>query len=238
MDKQDFEQATDKMIERYQSLVGSIGFLRATRFDVLHALNQVARFATNPQQFHWKCLIHVSGYLRKNPTLELNFYPSENKSTRIYALTDAAFANTDSRYSTSGHLIYLDQSLVAAQSSLQRRLATSAPEAELYEIYRASKKLIVYKGTALDFGEEIEGITIFTDSQSSVGTINNPVSSRYRFLSIYITFLRNLMSKNELEMKFISRKQNLADVLTKQVPEEEFKTIWKSVFSPFKHVSL
>ena len=116
----------------------------------------------------------------------------------------------------------------------QLRVATSAPEAELFEIYRTSKQLVYLKGLLGDMGEKDTSITILTDSDSSVKTVHNPISSRYKYLSVYVNFLKQQMKAHGLSVIFLSREHNFADLLTKQNTKEVFEALRKKLWTPFK----
>ncbi len=88
--------------------------------------------------------------------------------------------------------------------------------------------------------EELTGnqvrVVILTDSSSSVSTVHNPVTTRYRFLAIYISYIQHLIQKNNFAVKFIPRECNLADVIAKQVGPSEFVQQWKNIRQPFRYV--
>ena len=167
----------------FQEMLGSVGFLRSTRFDVLHATPQLAKWATKPTACMYKAMRHLLGYLKKTQDHARIFHADKELSTNnLVAVVDAAFASvqdeTKLRMSTGGHFIYNGPTMLHAVSSTLRQMATSAPEAELYQVLKMTKTLLYLKGLLCDFGEPEVNMVILTDSQSTVGTINNPVSSR------------------------------------------------------------
>lgn len=219
----------------FQQKLGALGFLRSTRFDLLYSLNQLSRFGQKPTEFALNCLNHVLFYLNKHPDVHLRFYP-KNESTQLIALVDAAFANNNDFHSTSGYFIYYGNTLIGCNSTAQKRVVTSSAEAELTEIYRSSKVLLEYKGLLSDLKQKVTDVIILTDSSSSIQTLNNPISSRYRFLSIYIAFVKQLFVSNDFKIHFINRENNFADVLGKQNVLSEFQRYWNMAFSPFKWI--
>ena len=82
--------------------------------------------------------------------------------------------------------------------------------------------MLHYRGLLQDFGEENITTTILTDSSSSIQTIINPVSSKYKFKSIIIHYLKQLVKQENVQLVFIQRQQNIADVRTKQNSTKEF----------------
>jgi hypothetical protein len=59
----DDEKTVDKT--KYQSLLGSLLYVaNATRFDIIFAVNCMARYAQAPRESHWNMLLHILGYLK------------------------------------------------------------------------------------------------------------------------------------------------------------------------------
>ena len=145
--------------KRYQEKLGSLGYLRATRPDLLHGLHQLAKFSIKPTKLAEKCMQHLFGYLKGSVAQVRTFYHRETDKTvdgsrKLVALVDAAFSNNPfKKYSTSGFFMYYQVTMVTANSSTQKKIATSAPEAELYEIFRTAKVMLYIKGLLQDMGE-------------------------------------------------------------------------------------
>ena len=219
----------------YQTMLGSLSFLRVTRVDCVHALHQLARYASAPTQYSYHCLYNLFGYISGTREFTRKFYHSRNESkkSKLVALIDAAFANGPQMKSTSGHFIYYERSLLSVRSVTQKRTATSAPEAELFEMVDVAKTLLYLRGLLTDIGEGEMETTILTDSLSSVRTSHNPTSMRYRYLLVYLSFLRQLVKDKVLRVLFLKRIQNFADLVTKQATLKEFLSLSKLAFGPF-----
>ena len=129
--------------------------------------------------------------------------------------------------------MFYNQTLLAANSTSQTRIATSAPEAELNEIYRTTKKILHYHGLLCDFGETRVQNVILTDSSSSLNTVHNPVSARYKFLAVQIFFLKQQIRLGMMKLFFMPRNLNIADLMTKQNTTKEYLRLWKLAKSPF-----
>ena len=184
---------------------------------------------------------HCIGYLKATQDYKRKFFFENNiaqrYSNQLVTLVDAAFASDEiNRSSTSGFIMFYNSSLVAANSTTQSRIAISAPEAELNEIYRSSKKLLHYDGMFRDFGERNVQSTILTDSSSSINTVYNPVSARYKFLAVRIHFLKQQVQIGKIRVIYMRRWYNLADLMTKQNSPQEFSRLWTMAQSPFRWV--
>ena len=221
----------------FQERLGVLGYLRATRPDILHGVHQLAKFASKPTTYMFKSVNHLCGYLKKTRHCERVFYGNHSDSSLV-AVVHAAFANASEsgnlKLSTGGHFIYFGPSMVDAQSSTIHQAATSAPEAELYQLIKTTKTMIFLKGLLKDFGELKVQMALLTDSQSTVGTVNNPVSSRYKYLAAYITFIKSVIAREQMRVVFLRREYNFADIMTKQSSSEIFNRLWNMASSKFK----
>ena len=159
---------------------------------------------------------------------------ADDGTGKLLAVIDATFGNAEKDFhSTSGYFAYYNTNLIKANSSTQRQVATSAPEAELYELLRTTKMLLYLRGIFKDFGEKDVDLAILTDSSSTVGTVNNPSSSRYKYLSVYLQFIKQTVDKEDLKVVHLNRKWNFADLLTKQADVETFQRLLQLAMSPF-----
>lgn len=226
---------------KFEECLGALGYLRLSRLDLLHAIHILSK--QNKQEIKVASVVamnHCLGYLKKTANFKRQFFPSKPTNRgehKLVAFVDAALgSDPKTRKSTGGSFVFYNQSLIGATSSTQQRVCTSSAESELTEIYRTSKKMLYYKGLLNDVGEtEVESV-ILTDSKASVHTVNMPVSTRYKFLSLYIHFVKQLLRQLQLKVVFVRRELNPADLLTKQNCRREFDRLWTMLLSPFRWV--
>ena len=220
----------------FQRILGRLGYLRYSRPDLLFALHQFSKVAGSAVTVQMKnAMQHCLGYLKKTSDYKLQFYPptSDMSSSILLTFTDAAFASdARTRKSSSGYFIYFQGNLVSAYSATQSRVATSSAEAELTAIYSASKRVLTIRGLLGDIEEKIDQTVLLTDSSSCVQTLHNNVSTRYKFLAIYIEFVKEIMVYQELKVLHLNRRQNIADILTKQPIQAEFERLWRLCLPP------
>ena len=135
----------------------------------------------------------------------------------------------------SGNYVFLGSNLLTSKSRTQKNIASSAPHAELQEIFNTTKELLYLRGFVAELGITLaEPPCILTDSLSSVNTLNRPVSPAYKFISIMIHFLKEKVDQKKIQVNYISREFNMADILTKQPTKKEFIRLWDMVKSPFQ----
>ena len=58
------DQSEKMEVKPYQTMLGSLSFLRLTRVDCVHALHQLARFASGPTRYSYKCMYQLFGYIK------------------------------------------------------------------------------------------------------------------------------------------------------------------------------
>eukprot|EP00924_Labyrinthula_sp_SR-Ha-C_P011724 snap_masked-scaffold_17-processed-gene-6.47-mRNA-1 protein AED:1.00 eAED:1.00 QI:0/0/0/0/1/1/2/0/232 len=218
-------------------LLGSLIYLRLTRFDLLYALHALSQLSEHVTSFAVKSILNTLGYISRTKHQKRIFYSDQsNGEITLLAFCDAEWAsNSLNRKSVSGNFIYFGQSLITGRSSRQRTVATSAAGAELIEIYKTAKHLQGIYGLCMDLDCKVKlPSVIFTDSLSSTKTLEKTVSPEQKHMSVAIHFLKGLIRSGKLKVIFIKREFNIADLQTKQNPRAEFEKLWNMTHSRMK----
>eukprot|EP00924_Labyrinthula_sp_SR-Ha-C_P014108 snap_masked-scaffold_56-processed-gene-1.40-mRNA-1 protein AED:0.90 eAED:1.00 QI:0/0/0/0.5/1/1/2/0/1341 len=221
----------------YRELLGSLIYLRLTRFDLLYALHALSQLSEHVTSFAVKSILNTLGYISRTKHQKRIFYSDQsNGEITLLAFCDAEWAsNSLNRKSVSGNFIYFGQSLITGRSSRQRTVATSAAGAELIEIYKTAKHLQGIYGLCMDLDCKVKlPSVIFTDSLSSTKTLEKTVSPEQKHMSVAIHFLKGLIRSGKLKVIFIKREFNIADLQTKQNPRAEFEKLWNMTHSRMK----
>lgn len=76
-----------------------------------------------------------------------------------------------------------------------------------------------------DMGEHQKSSTeIYCDSKSAIAIAKNPVHfSRTKHIAIKYHFLREVEANGDIELKYCSTEEQLADIFTKAIPRGEFQ---------------
>ena len=114
----------------YQSAVGSLMYLAvSTRPDIAFAVNNLARFNSNPQKEHWTALKRVLRYLKG--TLNHGILYKQDGLDKCVGYSDADWVGDISdRKSTSGYIFMLSGGAISWSSRKQKCVALSMAEAE------------------------------------------------------------------------------------------------------------
>jgi hypothetical protein len=113
----------------YQSMIGSLIYLCASRPDIMLSICMCARFQSDPKECHLVALKRILIYLVYTPCFEI-WYPKGSTFDLIrYSDSDYVGCKVN-RKSTSGTCQFLGRSLMSWISKKQTSVALSTAEAE------------------------------------------------------------------------------------------------------------
>ncbi|GKD26229.1 hypothetical protein Tco_1232443 [Tanacetum coccineum] len=114
---------------QFQSMIGSLMYLTASRPDLVFDVCMCARYQASPTKKHLEALKRVFRYLRGTINWGL-WYPKDTAmALTAYAVADHAGCQ-DIRRSTSGSAQFLEDKLVSWSSKKQKSTVISTIEAE------------------------------------------------------------------------------------------------------------
>ena len=162
-------------------------------------------------------------------------YP-KGDNFELIGYSDADFAGCKvERKSTSDTCHFLGHSLVSWHSKKQNLVALSTTEAEYIAAGLYCAQILWMKQTLNDFNLSFEHVPIKCDNTSAINISKNPVQhSRTKHIEIRHHFLRDHAQKGDITLEFVSTKDQLADIFTKPLSEEQFVDIRRQlgVISP------
>jgi hypothetical protein len=181
-----------------------------------------ARFQANPKECHLTTVKRILRYLKLTPNVGL-WYPKGAQFELIsYSDSDYAGCKID-RKSTSGGCQLLGRSLVSWASKKQNSVALSTAEAEYVAAASCCAQLIWMKQTLCDYGLKLTKVPLLCDNESAVKMANNPVQhSRTKHIDIRHHFLRDHVSKRNIDIIGVGMDDQLADIFTKPLDEQRF----------------
>jgi hypothetical protein len=153
--------------KEYQSMIGSLLYLTATRSDIQFSMCLCARFQASPRTSHRQAVKRMFRYLRYTP--ELSLWYSASSSLSLLGFSDADFAGCRvDRKSTSGTCQFLGSSLVSWSSRKQSSVAPSTTENEYVPTASCCSHLFWITYTLSDFGEECSHVPLMCDSMRDI----------------------------------------------------------------------
>jgi hypothetical protein len=206
----------------YQSMIGSLLYLCASRPDIMLSICMCARYQFDPKECHLVAIKRILSYLVSMPCFGI-WYPKGSTFELIgYSDSDYAGCNVD-RKSISGTCQFLGRSLVSWSSKKQTSIALSTAEAEYVAAEQCCAQLLWMRQTLRDFGYNLSKVPLLCDNESAICIADNPVErSRTKHINIRHHFLRDHQQKGDIEVYHISTENQLVDIFTKPLDEKTF----------------
>jgi hypothetical protein len=77
--------------------------------------------------------------------------------------------------------------------------------------------------TLRDYGYKLTKVPLLCDNESAIRMADNPVEhSRNKHIAIWYHFLRDHKQRGDIEIAYVSTKEQLADIFTKPLYEKTF----------------
>ena len=169
------------------------------------------------------CRETILRYLRGTTSHGLHI--TRSSSFVLHGFTDANWAGSiEDRKSTGGYLVFFGQTLISWKSGKQRTVARSSTGAEYKALADGTAEVIwlQYLLTDLQIPTTYAPI-IWCDNLGATYLSANPVfHARTKHIEIDYHFVRDRVAKKEIQIRFISSKDQLADVFTKPLPAPSF----------------
>ena len=235
----------------YPSVVGMLMYLVNTRPDIQFAVHQAAKYTHHPRDCHASAVKKICRYLAgtKNRGLRFSAKPTSLSGLlQVDCYVDASFAplweleepmNPDGSKSRSGHVIRVDDCPITWCSRKQGETALSTTEAEYMALSMAMRELLwvrrLVEEIAMGFDVKYDRRAriwskVFEDNQGAIAVANRPdLTARTRHLHTkYHHFKEHLgidSNGNGIEIRYIDTKQQIADIFTKGLGNEDFKRL-------------
>ncbi|XP_019163279.1 PREDICTED: uncharacterized protein LOC109159655 [Ipomoea nil] len=207
----------------YRRLAGALQYLTITRPDLSYSVNRLCQFMHSPTEEHWGLLKRVLHYVRGTLDYGLQISASASADIHVYYDSDWAGCPVD-RKSTSGYAVFLGSNLISWVSRKQRTVARSSIEAEYKGLADACAEVtwVVSLLNELGLGS-LTAPTLWCDNLGATYLCANPVfHARTKHVEVDYHFVRDKVSAGQLQVHFVSTKDQLADIFTKPLPAARF----------------
>jgi hypothetical protein len=167
---------------------------------------------------------HVMRYLKGTMDYGLS-YDGDHDFT-LSGYTDANWAGSvANRKSTSRCCFSLGSAMISWKSRKQSSIALSTVEAEYIATCSTTCEAIwLRKLLAGLFDLEMREIAILCDNQRCIKMTKNLVfHDRSKHIEIRYHFIRNMVQRGALKLQYISRDEQVADVMTKPLSHVKFE---------------
>jgi hypothetical protein len=232
----DNEKEADKMIkekynftnELYLQYVGTLLYLSImTRPDIAHAVQLLSRDMNQPTSEHFFAAQYVFRYLKGTPNYGILYKNNINKQNliNITCYSDADFAgDLSTSKSTYGFAIFLNDNLVHWCSKQQKYVAHSSCAAEYIAMSLASQDVLWIQQVLQHLQFNINLPTcIWGDNEAQLSIVKS-INHHERLRSVRVAYhnIKDEYENKRIDVKWISGKENIADIFTKALPAPVF----------------
>ncbi|GJS03786.1 retrovirus-related pol polyprotein from transposon TNT 1-94 [Tanacetum coccineum] len=211
---------------KYHSMVRALMYLTASRPDIVHATCYCARYQAKPTEKHLTAVKRIFRYLKDSINMGL-WYPKDT-GFELTAFSDSDHAGClDSRKSTSGGIQFLGgDKLVSWSSKKQDCTSMSSAEAEYVSLSACCAQVLWLRTQLTDYGFHFDKIPMYCDSKAAIAISCNPVQhSRTKHIDVRYHFIKEQVEKGIVELFFVGTEYQLADLFTKALSEDRFKSL-------------
>jgi histone deacetylase 1/2 len=182
-------------------------------------VNKVCQYLSEPRTPHWAAVKRILRYVRFTVDIGLQFRSAS--STLLSAFSDADWAgNIDDRRSTGGYAIFYGGNLIAWSARKQSTVSRSSTESEYKALGDATAELIWVQSLLQELGVvQVRPPVLWCDNIGATYLSANPVfHARTKHIEVDFHFVRERVSQKQLQIRFISSKDQVADIFTKPLP--------------------
>lgn len=171
----------------------------------------------------WKAAKRILRYLKGTKELKLTY--KKNEENTILAFSDADWEGDKiDRKSTSGSVIFHGENLIPWASKKQSAVTLSTVESEYIAGAMCAAELLYIKGLTSELGPVKCSVVMIVDNQSAISMMcNYENTKRSKHIDIKVHFLKDIVYKKFIEVKYVQSELNVADCLTKTLFSDKFK---------------
>ena len=191
--------------------------------DIEYAVNYASQFLDSFGQENWQAVKKIIRYLLGTRNSGIVFGNSGSSFNRI-GYTDADYAGClESRKSRSGFVFLLNGGPISWSSQKQSVVSLSTTEAEYIALAHGTKEAIWLRRMLSDLEIDCNPVPIFVDNQSAIKLANNAeYHKRSKHIDVRFHFVPDMLSRDEIKIDYVQSKEQLADILTKPLPKQQF----------------
>lgn len=214
--------------EEYRTLIGMLLYLTTnSRPDIAASVSILSQKVTKPTDTDMNEIKRLIRYLKETRNLKLKMSTKEaDEEITMYSDSDWGEDRKD-RKSNSGWIMQLNGGTIGWSCRKQAIVALSSAEAEYIALTEAAKEIMWIKSVIKQFMKENNTTQrIFTDSQSAMSMISNQgFSNRTKHIDIRYHFIKDLVEKKIIELKYVPTNINLADMMTKPLGTNKIRQL-------------
>jgi hypothetical protein len=220
--------------------------MRWSRPEIYNAVRELSRcMTTGASDAHMKAMKRVMEYcvekkdrgLVLKPDVKWNGDPEFKLVIR--GISDSNFAkDPETRKSVSGNSTFLCGAPVIQRSTMQRIVALSVTEAELFTATNNAQYILYTKRIIESLGLHVQlPMILIVDNKGAVDLVNNySVGGRTRHVETRQYFLRQLKEEHIIKVIWTPGELNSSDLYTKNVARADFEKHTKAYVGDDKYM--
>ena len=215
----------DKEHSHYRTTVGKLLFLlKHSRPDMGNCIRELSKTLDDTETTHFKAMHRAVNFVLQTKDLGLKIEPDEDED-QLKGVADTTFASEEeTRRSVTGWLIFFYGVLISWKSRVQKSVTLSSTESEYVGLSEMVCELIFAKQVLESIGVQVKiPIPVYTDNTGAIHLTKNWLSGgRTKHVDTRYHFIKELQDQGVIEVKFVGTKDNEANMMTKNVGEEEY----------------
>ena len=202
---------------QYRSMVGALQYLTFTRPNIAFSVHQLCQFMSYLTTTHLKVAKCVLRYIRGTLNFGISFTPGLLTLT-TFLDSDWAGDPTDRR-STTSLVIFLGPNSISWSAKKQSNISRSSTKVEYHTLATTVVELAWLRTLFKELHIYLSRIpVIWCDNISAIALSTNLVfHSRNKYLKVDYHFTCEKVLQKQLQIGFISGRDNFADIFTKSL---------------------
>ena len=211
----------------YRSLVMRAQFLAQDRAHLSEAVMKA------PNESDMQDLKRLGRYLAGRPRVVDVYHPQRPTNViKVHADSDHAGCLL-TRRSTTGYTISIGTHCVKHGLNLQSTMAVGSGECEFYALTRGAALGHSLKSLMADWGQKYD-LIVLSNSSAARGTAARRGLGKLRHVETRYLSVQDRVANNDLTVKSVNTKQNLADPCTKPVSRETCEKHMRTLCQEFR----
>jgi hypothetical protein len=207
----------------FTRLLGELQYLmNATHPDITYTVNQLVSYTANPSLQHVTALKCTLRYLLGMRDLGIVYKMLPHQVNFFHGYMDMAYKNHNDLKSTTRYVFLAGDGAITWSSKKQTTKALSSTEAEYVTLLEAACKACWLRHLYGKLGlfDEATPMLIHSDNEGAIMMTKNPMyHQRSKHIDLCVHWICDLVQDNILTIKSCRDPDQMADVLTKALPQ-------------------
>ena len=157
----------------------------------------------------------------------MDYFIKKESNLSLASFSDSDWVgNADDRKSITGGCFYVGANLVTWMSKKQNSVSLFTAETEYIAARSCYSQLLWMKKVLTYYGISQDTMVVYCDNSSAIDISKNPIQhSKIKHIEIRYHFIRDLIERRIVCLKYIPTKRQNADIFTKPLDRSKFETL-------------